>query len=131
MTIQSLLDERYGRSRRRGRRAVAWTALGTVSVAVVGALAWSTVSNAAASVDSDVLAFSVVDRHSVQVSFQITGNADREVACVIEALDADFGIVGWKVVVYPPRQEQTRAHEVSVPTVGLATTGLVNSCWLP
>ena len=97
----------------------------------MGGLAWSTVSTAASDVDADDLAFTLVDEHTAKVSFQVTGHADREVACAIEALDEDFGIVGWKVVVYPPSGEQIRAYDVSVPTVGAATTGLVNSCWLP
>ena len=130
-TIQARLDERYGRGRHGRRRLFAWITVGVVAVAGTGALAWSTVSTAASAVDSDVLGFSLVDQHSATVSFQITGHSDREVACAIEALDEDFGVVGWKVVVYPPSGEQTRAYEVSVPTLGLATTGLVNSCWLP
>ena len=131
MTIQARLDERDGRGRASRRRVFAWIIFGVIGAAATGALAWSTVSTAASDVDVDVLAFSLVDQHTATVSFQVPGHADREVACAIEALDEDFGIVGWKVVVYPPSGEQTRAYDVSVPTVGLATTGLVNSCWLP
>ena len=131
MTIQACLDERYGRGRAGRRRLFAWIAFGAIAAALVGGLAWSTVSTAASDVDADDLAFTLVDEHTAKVSFQITGHADREVACAIEALDEDFGIVGWKVVVYPPSGEQIRAYDVSVPTVGAATTGLVNSCWLP
>lgn len=131
MTIQARLDERYGRGRASRRRLFVWIVFGVIVAAATGALAWTTVSTAASDVDADVLAFSLVDQHSARVSFQVTGHADREVACAIEALDEDFGIVGWKVVVYPPSGEQIRVYDVSVPTVGLATTGLVNSCWLP
>ncbi len=131
MTIQARLDERYGRGRAGRRRRVGWIVFGVIAAALVGALAWTTVSTAASAVDADDLAFTLVDEHTARVSFQVTGHADSEVACAVEALDEDFGIVGWKVVVYPPSGEQIRAYEVTVPTVAAATTGLVNSCWLP
>jgi hypothetical protein len=131
LTIQARLDERYGRGRHGRRRLFAWITVGVLALAATGALAWSTVSTAAADVDADVLGFRLVDEHTTTVSFQITGHSGREIACAVEALDEDFGVVGWKVVVYPPSGEQTRAYDVSVPTLGLATTGLVNSCWLP
>lgn len=131
MTIQARLDERYGRGRNGRRRTFGWAAFGIVAVAVTALLAWFTVSNAASDVDADLLGFTLVDEHTATVSFQITGHADREIACAIEALDESFATVGWKVEVYPPSGQQNRVHEVSVPTVGLATTGLVNSCWLP
>lgn len=130
-TVQSRLDERYGRGRAGRRRLTAWIVFGVIVAALTGALAWSVISTAASDVDADDLAFTLVDEHTATVSFQVTGHADREIACAIEALDKDFGVVGWKVVVYPPSGQQIRAYEVSVPTVGPATTGLVNSCWLP
>lgn len=130
-TVQARLDERYGRGRAGRRRLTAWIVFGVVVAGLIGALAWSVVSTAASDVDADDLAFTLVDEHTATVSFQVTGNAHREVACAIEALDEDFGVVGWKVVVYPPSGEQIRVYTVSVPTISAATTGLVNSCWLP
>ena len=131
MTIQARLDERYGRGRNGRRRTFGWAAFGIVAVAATGLLAWFTVSNAASDVDADLLGFTLVDEHTATVSFQITGHADREIACAIEALDESFATVGWKVEVYPPSGTQNQVHTVSVPTLGLATTGLVNTCWLP
>ncbi|WP_091231466.1 DUF4307 domain-containing protein [Microbacterium sp. 3J1] len=127
MTTAQQLDDRYGRSR---RRRWPWIVVIAIAALVVGALGWSIVMQQVNAVDADDLGFDLVDEHSVDVRFQITGVQGKDVACVVEALDEEFGVVGWKVVEIPAGEAHSQALSVTVPTVSAATTGLVNSCWV-
>lgn len=101
-----------------------------VAALLVGAFGWSIVTEQMNSVDSDDLGFDLVDEHTVDVRFQITGVQGKNVVCVVEALDEEFGVVGWKVVEIPASDSHSQALSTTVPTVAEATTGLVNSCWV-
>ncbi|MFT4156443.1 MAG: DUF4307 domain-containing protein [Microbacterium sp.] len=127
MTTAQELDERYGRARK--RRTPLIIAI-VVAALVVGAFAWTTATRQMQSVDADDLGYDLVDAHSVTVRFQLTGVQGKDVACVVEALDDKFGIVGWKVVEIAATEEDAHALSVTVPTVAQATTGLVNTCWV-
>lgn len=127
MTTALQLDERYGRTRR-GRWP--WILGGTVALLLVGALAWSTVNQSLSSVDADDLGFELVDEHAVDLRFQVTGVQGKDVVCVLEALDEEFGVVGWKVVEIPAGDAHSLTRAERIPTVAEATTGLVNTCWV-
>ncbi|MFB3979075.1 MULTISPECIES: DUF4307 domain-containing protein [Microbacterium] len=131
MTTQAMLDERYGRARSPRRRIVLWSVVGLLGVGLTAALAWTTVSNSLASVTATDTGFTVADAESVTVSFQITAPVGQPVACAIEAQDEDHGTVGWRVVEYPASDDHSRAFTEEIPTLALATTGFVNSCWVP
>lgn len=129
MTTQEMLDERYGRTRRGGRRWFIVIAAAVAAVVVV-AFAWMTVANSLASVDADATGFQVVDERTVVVEFQVSAPAGSTVACVLEAQDQEHGVVGWKVVELPAAESHATAYRETVPTVAHATTGFVNSCWV-
>lgn len=127
MTTALELDERYGRTR---SRRTPWIVVGAIALIVIIIASWLTVSQSISSVDADDLGFEVVDEHSVTVHFQIAGKQGTAVACAIEALDEEFGVVGWKVVEIPAGDSHMQKLTAEVPTVSLATTGLVNACWV-
>lgn len=127
MTTARDLDARYGRT---GRRRLPWIIAGAVALLLVGAFSWMTVAQSMGSVDADDLGFELVDEHSVNVSFQVTGVQGKDVVCAVEALDEEFGVVGWKIVEIPAGESHSQARSVTVPTVAEATTGLVNTCWV-
>lgn len=127
MTTAQELDERYGRGR---RRRLPWIVGSAIAVLAVVALGWSTVSQSMSSVDADDLGYEVVDPHSVDVRFQVTIPEGTDVVCAIEALDEEFGVVGWKIVEIPAADRPSQTLSETVPTVSEATTGLVNSCWV-
>ncbi|WP_341945868.1 DUF4307 domain-containing protein [Microbacterium sp. LWH11-1.2] len=127
MTTAEELDERYGRTR---TRRTPWIIGGIVALLVVGAFGWMIVAQSMSSVDADDLGFDLVDEHTVDVRFQVTGVQGKDVVCVVEALDEEFGVVGWKVVEIPAGDSHSQAVSASVPTVSAATTGLVNTCWV-
>ena len=129
MTTPDRLDIRYGRVPSRGRR---WTivVVATVIALAVGGFAWLTVSNALYDVGSDTTGFAIDDAHSVTLEFQISAPAGSTVACALEAQDEEHGVVGWKVVEYEASEGHARAFRETIPTVALATTGFVNTCWV-
>lgn len=127
MTTAQELDDRYGRNRR-GRAP--WIVVGVLALLIVGAFGWMTVSQSMTAVDADDLGFELVDEHTVDVRFQVSGVQGKDVVCVVEALDEEFGVVGWKVVEITAVESHSQAFDTSVPTVAAATTGLVNSCWV-
>ncbi|WP_431806986.1 DUF4307 domain-containing protein [Microbacterium paraoxydans] len=127
MTTATELDERYGRTR---RRRLPWIIGGSIALLLLGALAWMTVAQSMSSVDADDLGFELVDQHAVDVRFQVTGVQGKDVVCVLEALDEEFGVVGWKVVELPASDRHSQTRSERIPTVAEATTGLVNTCWV-
>lgn len=129
MTTQAMLDDRYGRTRRPGRVRAFWIVVGAVAVAATVWLGWSVVSSAN-TVGVNDLGFHVRDEATTEVSFQFTAPVGSDVACVLEALDEEFGIVGWKVFEYAAGDGHGQRHTEDIPTVAEATTGLVNSCWV-
>lgn len=122
-----MLDDRYGRTRSPGRRWAIVAAIGLAAVIVI-AFGWMTVVAASEQVDARTTGFRVIDEHAVEIQFQITPPAGREVACFLEAQDKEHGIVGWRVLRIPPAPEHTRGFVETVPTLSEATTVLVNSC---
>lgn len=126
MTTAEQLDERYGRSRRRRAPWVIGIAISAVLVIVFG---WMIVAQSMSSVDADDLGYELVDAHSVDVRFQVTGVQGKDVVCIVEALDEEFGVVGWKIVDIAAGDAHSQAVSATVPTVAEATTGLVNTCW--
>jgi hypothetical protein len=130
VTTKEELAERYGRAPRPRRRRLYWIAVTGVAAASIAALAWLTVSNSFDDVGSDETGFELVDARTVTVSFQATPPAGAAFACAVQALDEDFGIVGWRVVEYPGSEETTRAFVETIPTVAQATTGTVKACWV-
>lgn len=129
-TTQDILDERYGRRRAARSRRIAWTVFALIAVVVVGGFAWLTWTGAADDVDADATAFEVVDASAVTLTFQVVAPVNRSFACALEAQDEDHGVVGWRVVEYPASTSRTQAFTETVPTLAVATTGLVNSCWV-
>lgn len=127
MTTQAELDARYGRTSRSRVRA-GWIAVAIVAVLAVAGIGWTTIASALDDVAVDDLGFSVSSEHDVEVSFQFTAPAGRDVVCVLEALDEEFGVVGFRVVEYAATDSHAQRHREVVPTIAQATTGLVNSC---
>lgn len=127
MTTARELEERYGRT---GHRRLPWIIGGTLAALVVGAFGWMTVASQLNAVSAVDVGFTLNDAHSVDIRFQYTAPQGADVVCVVQALDEEFGIVGWKVLEIPASQKHTSALDVRIPTVAAATTGLVKSCWV-
>lgn len=132
-TSSQRLDARYGNSRasRFRLRALMWS-LGAFIVVVFGAwVLWAGLLAPAANVNAVDVAHTVVDEHSVDVTYQLTVAPGTAAMCAIQAQDNQHSIVGWKIVEIPASDTRTRELTESVKTVDTAVTGLIYRCWLP
>ena len=129
MTTQDMLDERYGRRRSRGSRWFVWI-VAVLGAAAIGWFVWTTIAATVDDVGLDNTGHEIVDERSVVVTFQITAPIGRTVACALEAQDVEHGVVGWRIVEIEASDQHARAFRETIPTTALATTGLVNSCWV-
>jgi hypothetical protein len=127
---QAMLDERYGRTRSKRRRVLGWGVVAVIAAAAIGWLAWTTIANSLHAVDTAGTGFELVDAHTVTVRFQATVNPGTPITCILEAQDEQHGVVGWRIVEYPASGDHTRVFTETIPTVAMATTGLVNACWV-
>ena len=129
----SRLDERYGRTARpaRNSRALAIVA-GIGFAAVLGAwLWWGGVLETPSQLQYRDVAHTIVDETEVSVTFEVTTAPGTEVACAVQALNASYGIVGWRIVEIPSSERWTRVFDTSLRTSEPAVTGLLYECWLP
>lgn len=127
--LQTKLDDRYGRTALPWRRRAFWIGVAVFAVAAIAYLVWITLQNSLDDISIAETGYLVVDERAVTVSFQATPPSGARFACAIQALDEDFGVVGWRVVEYAPFPETTRSFTERVPTLALATTGTVKECW--
>ena len=74
--------------------------------------------------------FSVVSEIETIVEIEITKPKDKTVICSIEALNGQFGTVGWKELEFGPSEFLTLRHTIRLNTTELALTGLVDECRL-
>ncbi|MDQ1575451.1 MAG: hypothetical protein QOH55_601 [Microbacteriaceae bacterium] len=132
MAVTDELAGRYGRSRSRIRRE-RWWIVG-VAIAFVAVFAawtvWAGYDGTSATLEETDTAYTVHNAQSVSVSFTINTAPGQPVSCAVEAMNATFAIVGWKIVSYPASQQQVTSHTETVRTTELATTGLISQCWL-
>lgn len=129
VSAETLLDERYGRGRKRAiDKRFGWIAAGALVLGGAAFLVfggWQQTSG----VESKVLDYSVVDERTVRLDAQVTVPAGADAICAIEALSESYATVGWKLIELPASDERTRRFTTTVVTTSQATTGTVRECW--
>ena len=130
---QTRLDERYGRTARSARNnTVIGVVTAVVFAAVLGAwLWWGGVLETPSQLQYRDVAHTIVDETEVSVTYEITAAPGTEVACAVQALNASYGIVGWRIVEIPASDRWTRVFDTTLRTSEPAVTGLLYECWLP
>ena len=128
----STLDSRYGRTPERRRRTRLIGILAAIGVVVVvGAwVLWVGLLGPSASLGSRDLGYVLDGDSAIEVRYEVTLDAGQTASCALEALNSDFGIVGWKVVEIPPSEKGTRQFRETLRTSEQAVTGLIYRCWL-
>jgi hypothetical protein len=128
----STLDSRYGRTpeRRRRTRLIGIVAAVGVLVVVGAWVLWVGLLGPSASLGSRDLGYELDGDSAVEIRYEVTMDAGQTASCALEALNSDFGIVGWKVVDIPASQKGTRQFRETVRTSEPAVTGLIYRCWL-
>ena len=130
--MSTALDARYGRTRGRRIRA-RWLAVivgAVVVVVVVAWVLWAGLFGTSASIETQDVGATVVDSSTVDLREQVTVDPGTKVSCSIQALDEDFGIVGWKIIHLPAVSERNRVFTERLRTSAPAVSGLIDSCWL-
>ena len=121
---------RYGpepsaRSARRGRIGI--IAAGILGVALT---IWVGLNMAGQPVTWKDVGFHVEGPRSVDVTFEVTKPKESTVTCRVTALSESYAEVGVRTVEVGPADEASRRVTVTVQTVELAVTGIVDSCEL-
>ena len=123
MTNSELINSRYGQQPT--SRKTIWVLAISGLVAIVSFAAWVAFSQERLS-HTDV-GFSVKDEWHTEVTFDVNKNAGDVVACNVQALNQQYGIVGWKEVVVPTEQSAARIT-TTINTTERAVTALVHGC---
>ena len=124
--------DRYGlsegaKARNKGIGVLAGVASAIVLVAW---LWWAGLAQPAAQFETRDLGWQEVDERTISVSFEVTVEPGTPMSCAVQALNAQYGIVGWVIAEIPPATERTRVFSQDVRTSETAVTGLLYRCWL-
>ena len=126
------IEARYGRTPRRQRRTrlLAIIAGAGVLIVVAAWVVWVGLFGPAAGLGSRDLGYVIDGDSAVEVRYEVTVDAGDSASCALQALNSDFGVVGWKVVAIPPSEKGTRQFRETLATSETAVTGLIYRCWL-
>jgi hypothetical protein len=127
------LDARYGRTRPNRTRDRLLLIAGAVAVAIVlvAWVVWAGLDGSTPSVEAtDTGHVLMNDERAVEVSWTLSVPPGNETACIVQALDDDFTVVGWKVVEIPASDRHLREFTETVRVAQEANTGLISQCWL-
>jgi hypothetical protein len=129
---QGSVAERYGRTdaARRRRLTIGIAAAAGVLLVVVAWVIWVGLFSPSASLESRDTGYQKQADGSVDIRFEVTVDPGTPVSCALQALNGEFGIVGWKIVELPGSDERTRAFVENVRVTEPAVTGLIYRCWL-
>jgi hypothetical protein len=127
------LAARYGRTSEARRRQRAFGIIGAIGVAVVlvAWIVWAGPLRTSSQFQARDLGFSIIDERQIVVQFEITVTPNTQMTCAVQALSAEYGIVGWRVVDIPPSSQRTRVFEQTLRTSEKPVTGLLYRCWVP
>lgn len=126
------LERRYGRTpdRRRRERWILGGAALAFAVVLVAWVVWAGLDGSRPQVQATDLGHRLIDDHSVEVTWRLSVPAGNETACVVQAYNEDFTIVGWRIVEIPASERPLRTFTETVRTALEPNTGLVSECWL-
>jgi hypothetical protein len=127
-----ILDSRYGRTPRdRSRqRRILWIAAAAFVVVFAAWVIWGGLDSARNGLQNRDIAFSLIDDHHVDVTFEVSAPAGSTSYCAVQALSEQQAVVGWRVVEIPPADTYTRQFTERVRTIDTPVTGLIYRCWL-
>ncbi|WP_154347989.1 DUF4307 domain-containing protein [Agromyces kandeliae] len=131
-TGASDLADRYGRTparRRRDRSILIGGAIAFAAV-LVSWVVWAGLDGDTPLVQATDLGHELLDTRAVEVTWRLSVPSGNATACVVQAFNEDFTVVGWKVVEIPASDRPLRTFTETVRTAQEANTGLISQCWL-
>ena len=127
------LAARYGRTRT-NRSRDRWLIIGAAiafAVVLVAWVVWAGLDGQKPTVQATDTGHRLLnDERAVEVSWTLSVPPGNPTACIVQAYDEDFTIVGWKVVDIPASDRHLRTFTERVRVAREANTGLISSCWL-
>lgn len=123
MTNSELVKSRYGQST--DNRRTVWVLAIPGLIAIVAFAAWVAFSQERLSF-TDV-GFSVKDQWHTEVTFDVVKNSGETVFCNVQALNQQYGVVGWREVQVPTESSTVRIT-TTINTTEEAVTALVHGC---
>jgi len=127
------VSERYGRGRARRRRD-RWLlggAAAAFAVVLVAWVVWAGLDGTTAQVQATDLGHRLLnEERAVEVTWRLSVPAGNETACIVQAYNEDFTVVGWKIVEIPASDRPLRTLTETVRVAQEANTGLISRCWL-
>jgi hypothetical protein len=130
MTAQEseLLAQRYGKKPKLSKTRWLWISASGITLMAIGVLFVSLANYNP--VQSQDIGFSVKDPTQVVLDFEVSKPLDAVAICSLEALNQQFGQVGYKTIEVGPQETTKVRLSVSINTTELATTALVDECRL-
>ena len=127
------MAQRYGHTKAAANQRKAIGIAGGIGVAaVLGSWLWfAGLAQPDAQFQARDLGYSITDNRNITVQFEITVTPNTSMRCAIQALNAEYGIVGWQIVDIPASEQRTRVFEQPLRTSEKPVTGLLYRCWLP
>lgn len=124
--------ERYGVTPERRRWTRAWGILGGAGTAAVliAWLWWAGLAQPTAQFEARDLGWEATGEREISVQFELSVDPGTDMSCAVQALNAQYGIVGWVIADIPASTDRTRVFEQRVRTSETAVTGLLYRCWL-
>lgn len=129
---QDRLDERYGRTRQKGRRdrIIIWVGAIAFAIVVVAWVVWVASDSTDDSVSFRDIGHRVIDDRTVRISYDVSMPPGTSAECALQVQNETHNIVGWKIVDIPASDGYTQAFTDTVRTTQLGVTGLIYRCWL-
>lgn len=125
--------DRYGTTEKSRRTNRLFGVIGGVGVAVVLVVWvwWAGLAQPGAKFETRDLGWSLVDERTISVRFEVSVSPGTDMSCALQALNGQYGIVGWVVVDIPPSDTRTRVFNQAIRTSETPVTGLLYRCWVP
>ncbi len=131
-SVDELLADRYGNTSqdRRGQRRWAIAGASGVAVVLLAWLGWAGLGQPGTQFETRDLGYQLISDQEVSVRFEVSTTPGNTLSCAVQALNAQYGIVGWKIVDIPAAEVRTRVFNQPLRTSEPAVTGLLYECWL-
>ena len=135
MTVpqSDVIAARYGRTRanRTRDRLLLIGASAFAAIVLVAWVVWAGLDGQKPQIEvTDTGHRLINDERAVEVSWNLSVPPGNDTACIVQALNEDFTVVGWKVIEVPASTLHIRSFTETVRVAQEANTGLIYHCWL-